>query len=161
MSSLVVLLSSRMSTEERIWVDVFLLRALLSECPERGSKVKGLSLRVNAHSRLLESRERLRFARCCCWCNVSYNSTGFSFSFLSWEFSRLPVSISKALLILREAANICHFSRHFFVGLFVACFINCVVNYLNYIFQKDRSLLYVDYFWKPTFFEIQEKHTLC
>ena len=85
------------------------------------------------------AREPRTACCCCCWCNVSYNSTGVSFSFLSWEFSRLPVSISKALLILREAANICHFSRHFFAGLFVACFINCVVNYLNYFFRKERS----------------------
>ena len=101
------------------------------------------------------AREPRTAAVCCCWCNVSYNSTGFSFSFLSWEFSRLPVSISKALLILREAANICHFSRHFFVGLFVACFINCVVNYLNYIFQEDRShlqpFLKTNFLWNTSF----------
>ena len=83
---------------------MFLLRALLSECPERGSKVKGLSLRVNAHSRqLLESRERLAAAAPDVTCLIILPA--FLFLFSHENFPRLPVSISKAQMSKLKNSN--------------------------------------------------------
>ena len=71
---------------------MFLLRALLSECPERGSKVKGLSLRVNAHSRqqLLESRERLAAAAADVTCLIILPAFLFLFSHENFQGFLFP-----------------------------------------------------------------------